>query len=183
MDALGAQKRSQFEMLVVEHHVQLRAFVRSLAVKPDWVDDVAQEAFLTAYRKWDSYDESQDFGKWIRGIAANIVRNEIRKDARHQRLLHTELAKMLLNRCSGSKEPPETMTVEAIRECLGKLAPKSREVVEARYRDGETAPELANRLNLTAANVRQMLVRIRHQIKQCVELRMLKEAGYERESV
>ena len=92
MNVFGDRKRSQFEMLVVEHHVQLRAFVRSLAVNPDWVDDIAQEAFLTAFREWDSFDESRDFGKWIRGIAANIVRNEIRKHARRNRLLHTELA-------------------------------------------------------------------------------------------
>jgi RNA polymerase sigma-70 factor, ECF subfamily len=183
MDTPGDRKRSRFEMLVVEHHVQLRIFVRSLAVNPDWVDDVAQEAFLRAYDKWDSFDQSQDFGKWIRGIAANIVRNEIRKDARHQRLLHTKLAEILLSRQFESRETFEPLSVEAIRECLGKLPQISRDIVHARYRDGQTAPELAIRLKLSAANVRQMLVRIRHQIKQCVELRMLKEAGYERQPI
>ena len=78
--------KADFELLVVEHHVQLRAFVRSLAVDPDWVDDIAQESFLTAYREWKSFDSTRDFGKWLRGIAANIVRNELRKDARRQRI-------------------------------------------------------------------------------------------------
>ena len=173
------KKRRRFEMLVVEHHVQLRAFVRSLAVGPDWVDDVAQEAFLTAYREWDCFDPSRDFGKWIRGIAANIVRNELRKDARRHRLLHTELAEVLLSRHAESRVPPQPLALEAVRNCLGRLAPMCREVVQARYRDGETAPEIASRLELSAVNVRQMLVRIRRQIKQCVESRLMSEVRYE----
>ena len=40
-----------------------------------------------------------------------------------------------------------------------------------RYRDGESASQLAVRLETSSANVRQMLVRIRRQIKRCVELR------------
>ena len=38
-------KEAQFEGLVHEHHVRVRAFVRSLGVEPDWVDDIAQEAY------------------------------------------------------------------------------------------------------------------------------------------
>ncbi len=178
MGELGDGKRCQFEMLVVEHHIQLRAFVRSLAVDPDWVDDIAQEAFLTAYRDWDNFDPARDFGKWIRGIAANIVRNEIRKVARRHRLLYTELAEVLLNRHAESRRSAEPVTVEAIRECLGKLTRRSRDIVQARYRDGESAPKIARRFELTAANVRQMLVRIREQVRQCVELRMLREAEH-----
>jgi len=176
MGTVGERKRIQFETLLVEHHIQLRAFVRSLAVDPDWVDDIAQESFLTAYREWDSFDQSRDFGKWIRGIAANIVRNEIRKTTRRHRLLHSDLAEVLLRRQSELQDSAEPVTVEAIRKCLGNLTPKCRDVVQARYRDGESAPEIAKRFELTASNVRQMLVRIRQQIKHCVELRVLKGA-------
>lgn len=43
--------RNEFQYLIVDHNVPLRAFVRSLGVDPDWTDDIAQEAFLTAYRE------------------------------------------------------------------------------------------------------------------------------------
>ncbi|MGY8689984.1 MAG: sigma factor, partial [Verrucomicrobiales bacterium] len=58
-----------------EHHVRVRAFVRSLGADPDWVDDLSQEAFIKAYNDWDSFDQSRDFGKWVRGMAANLMRN------------------------------------------------------------------------------------------------------------
>ena len=172
----GDDRSALFESLVLKHHVRLRAFVRSLGVEPDWVDDIAQEAFVKAYKDWDSFDQSRSFGKWVRGIAANIVRNEIRKQTRRRRLLHSDLAHLLVDRHEAAGDAPEPLAVEAVRFCLGKLTPSSRAIVEGRYRDGLTAPELAERLQKTAANVRQMLVRIRRQIRNCVEQQLSPEA-------
>ena len=171
------QNRSGFEALVVEHHVRVRAFVRSLGVDPDWVDDLAQEAFLSAYRDWDSFDESRDFGRWIRAIALNLVRNEIRKDSRRRRILRTQLTEHLLRHLPEPEERSEPLAVDAIRRCLDELAPTSRQVVLGRYRDGESASQLAERLETSAANVRQMLFRIRQQIKHCVEMRVRPQGG------
>ena len=103
---LSAEATRRFETLVLQHQVRLRVFVRSLGVDADWVDDVAQEACLIAFRQWDSFDQSRDFGKWVRGIAANIVRNDLRKDARRQRLMHSELADILLKRQEGANVRP-----------------------------------------------------------------------------
>jgi len=85
MRSQGDQVRSAFDLLVLEHHVQVRAFGRSLGVEPEWVDDIAQEAFLTAYREWKTFDSTRGFGKWLRVIAANSVRDELGKNARRQR--------------------------------------------------------------------------------------------------
>jgi len=63
MGSQGDQVRSAFDLFVVEHHEQVRAFVRSLGVDPDWVDDIVQEAFLTAYRDWKTCDSTRGFGK------------------------------------------------------------------------------------------------------------------------
>jgi RNA polymerase sigma-70 factor (ECF subfamily) len=177
MGQTNDRSRSAFEALLIEHHVRLRAFVRSLGVDPDWVDDLAQEAFLAAYRDWDSFDESRDFGRWVRAIALNLVRNEIRKDARRRRILHTELTELLLRREPRPTEGSETLAVDSVRACLDELAPRSRQVVLGRYRDGESAAQLAERLGISAANIRQMLVRIRRQIKRCVEMRARLQGG------
>ena len=167
---------AQFERMVHEHHVRVRVFVRSLGVDPDWVDDIAQEAFIKAYRDWSSYDQSRDFGKWIRGIAANIVRNEIRKNARREHLLHSGLSEILANLHNGITEQKEPLTLGVVRGCLSKLSPTHHEIIQSRYRDGLKAPELAEKFQQTAANVRQMLVRIRSQLRTCVELQLKTKA-------
>ena len=45
-------------------------------------EDVAQEVFITAYRKLDSFDRSKPFRPWLLGIAGNLVRNELRRRTR-----------------------------------------------------------------------------------------------------
>jgi len=51
----SADKESPFELVILEHNMRIRAFVRSLGADPDWVDDIAQEAFIKAYRDWDPF--------------------------------------------------------------------------------------------------------------------------------
>jgi RNA polymerase sigma-70 factor (ECF subfamily) len=159
----------QFEPLVHEHHVRVRACVRSLGVDRDWVDDVAQEAFMEAFRKWDSFDHQRDFGKWVRGIAANIVRNEVRKRNRRQRLLNSDLAQSMLTSHLSKPEPASPVSLEAVQVCLAKLNADQRALIQGHYYDGLTSGELSDRLQKSAANVRQMLVRVRRQIRACIE--------------
>ena len=161
----------QFEVLVLEHHVRVRAFVRSLGVERDWVDDIAQEAFMVAFREWTSFDPSRDFGKWVRGIAANLVRNEIRKRARQQRILHAELTHALLSRQHDAADDVRPIRLAAVRACLARLSPNHRAILEGRYRDGLSATELAALVGKSADAVRQVLTRIRRDLRACVELR------------
>jgi len=171
-----SDKSRQFEPLVLEHHIRVRAFVRTLGVDPDWVDDVAQEAFLKAYQDWDSFDQSRDFGKWLRGIAANIVRNEVRKQSRRKRLLNSDLAQMLLIRQDREQSASKHLPIEVLKICLKKLNTTNREIIKSRYQDGLSAPDLAEKFEKSSANIRQLLVRIRRQIRLCVERQLALEA-------
>ena len=132
----------EFMQLVVDQHQQLRSFVRTLGVAPDWVDDLAQEALLVAWREQDSFDRQRDLGKWLRGIARNLVRNELRKQQRQERLLHQGLAELLVRAAEAEPEPESwaECRVPVLRDCVEQLAPKSRELVSGRYGDGWKAP-------------------------------------------
>ena len=60
----------------------------------------------------------------------------------------------------------------ALRDCVEQLPGKSREMITGRYEDGWTAGFLADQLRMTASAVRQALVRIRRQLRHCVEERL-----------
>ncbi|UUO08999.1 sigma-70 family RNA polymerase sigma factor [Blastopirellula sp. J2-11] len=174
MSSQDAEFDESFAGLVAENHVQLRSFVRMLGVDPEWVDDLAQETFLVALRERESFDEQQDVGKWLRGIARNLVRNEIRKGARRQRLQHVVLADMLLRSSEADDDCPEWSSTRLahLRDCVEQLPPKSRQIVSGRYSDGWKAPDLAAHLEMSVDAVRQALVRIRQQLKTCIERRI-----------
>ncbi|MGY8766852.1 MAG: sigma-70 family RNA polymerase sigma factor [Pirellulales bacterium] len=167
------QHADDFAQLVAEQHVQLRSFIRTLGVKPDWVDDLAQDTFLVAHRELGSFERERDFGKWLRGIARNLIRNEVRKDARRRRLLSENLTNILLNSDNEVEEPTllEESRMCALRDCVEQLPSKSRELVSGRYGDGWTASDMADQVGMTAAAIRQALVRVRRQLKQCIESR------------
>ncbi len=162
-----------FTTLVINEHAALRAFIRALGVDRDWVDDLAQETFLVAYRELDSFDQQRDFGKWLRGIARNLVRNEVRKVGRRRRILHENLTDILLTRHEDPSHALDGSHVAALRECVEQLPGKSRELVSGRYRDSWSAEDLADQLDMTAAAVRQALVRIRRKLRACIEQRGL----------
>src|SRR5262249_27411652 len=146
-----------------------------LGVEAAWVDDLAQEAFIVAYRRYDSFDSQKDFGNWLRGIARNLVANERRKEARHARLLDGAFTDLMLEaqRDSTSEEPVETSClVEAINECIGQLPENSRELLRKRYQGDANASSLSNTFKKSPEAIRQTLVRIRLLVKECVERKL-----------
>ena len=173
MTEARAARDELFADLVREHQVSLRVFVRSLGVESGWVDDLAQDTFVVAYREMDSYDPDRDFGKWLRGIARNLVRNEMRKQGRHRRILHESLSQHLLDLAENEKDREVDVTqLSALRDCVEQLPGKSRELVRSRYFEGWDATILADKFEMKAATVRQTLLRIRRQLYQCVNQRV-----------
>src|SRR6476646_645291 len=52
----------------------------------DRADEVVQEVWLTAVRRLRSFDPGQgSVAAWLRGIAANLLRNHFRREARRAR--------------------------------------------------------------------------------------------------
>ena len=169
----------RFTGLIREHEAGLRAFVRVLGVEPDWVDDVAQEIFLIAYRERSKFEAGRDFGRWLRGIARRVAANERRKEARHARLLGVAVAEILAQ----AEDAAETLVATdadhmtaALGECLSHLSERGRTMLCRRYEQGETAPLLAAAFNLSPDAVRQMLVRLRAAVKRCVQAKLTEGA-------
>jgi RNA polymerase sigma-70 factor (ECF subfamily) len=166
-------RREEFAKTVLQHQAHLRVFVRMLGVAPDAVDDLAQDVFVVAYQRWETLDDPENTAKWLRGIARNLVRNELKKQSRRRRILNTVLTEKLLEvDDTQAGLANEAQWLDVLRSCLEKLPPQSRAMVAARYEQDASAGHLAEEFNTTADAVRQSLLRIRRQLKQCVEGRL-----------
>jgi RNA polymerase sigma-70 factor, ECF subfamily len=162
---------AEFESHVREHQAGLRAFIRALGADDAWVDDLAQEAFLVTYRRFDEFEPGTDFGKWLRSIARLLLANERRKAARHSRLLPFAVADVLLAADSGDqgRGPDLDCLRQALEECVGQLPPRSRDLLHRRYAANENAAKLARRLRINADAMRQQILRIRLVVKECLQ--------------
>src|SRR5437870_2259671 len=61
-------------------------------------ENLVQQTFVNAYFNLDQFQAGADFGAWIKAIARNLVREEMRKRARsdeHLRRYHDYLATRL----------------------------------------------------------------------------------------
>ncbi len=165
---------SDYETWVMEHQAGLRAFIRALGVDEAWVDDVAQEVFIVAFRRLDEFKTGTDFGKWLRSIARNLAANERRKEARRSRLLPFAVADLLFEHSAriDSDERELERLLPALHECVGKLPPQNRELLRRRYAASETAQYLSRELCTSAEAIRQSLLRIRVAVKKCIEKRI-----------
>jgi len=164
----------EFEARVREHQAGLRAFIRALGADEAWVDDLAQEVFIVAYRRLNQFEPGTDFGKWLRSIARYLVANERRKEARHSRLLPFAVVDALLaHEPENAAETSIADLLPAMRDCVEQLPPRSRELLQRRYSDNENAATLARGLRMNADAVRQQLLRIRLAVRECVERKVV----------
>lgn len=163
----------EFTRVIGEHHSSLRYFIHGLGVNPSWVDDVAQDTFLVAYRRWQEFDSMENPGAWLRAIARNLVLNETAKLNRRQRLLDENLTTLLLEAEHDGPAAGELSDLghrrDALRHCLGRLTGKARGVIEARYFQDRNSTQIGEELAMKPAAVRKMLFHARQALADCLK--------------
>ena len=76
-----------FDALVLRYETPLRKLVYGYVLDWQVAEDVAQDAFLLAFRKLDRLDEHAAFKSWLYRIAINRAHDELRRRSRWGRRL------------------------------------------------------------------------------------------------
>jgi RNA polymerase sigma-70 factor (ECF subfamily) len=166
------ERDQQIDAAVRAQHSGLRYFIRSLGVNEAWVDDLAQETFLIAHRKWDELDNPDNAPGWFRSIARNLVMNELTKTGRRQRLLDEKITGLLVAAEPTAPPPGVLQDAEirhaALRQCLAGLPENVRRVIHARYYDDRNSSEIGDELSMNPASVRKLLFHARKALAECL---------------
>ena len=137
------------------------------------VEDLVQRVFVKAYRSLGTFKIGRDFGPWIRTVARNAVREELRTTARYARRLEAYRQMVETEWGQGSRADDDQQRLhEALEACLGKLPEHARSVVELRYRQGRRFEQLAAELDTTAGALRNLLCRVRERLRRCIQQEM-----------
>ena len=176
---MSSDKQALFGAFIRQYQAGLRSYIRCCGVHADSVDDIAQEVFIVAYKQLDKFDQSLNFGHWLRGIARNIVRNEIRKDARHNRIMDERLSHFLIAEFENNYQGSDSQgsEVKALSECINQLPDKSRSLIIKRYSEEQNTHLLSEQFDMSTTAVRLALMRIRNKLKVCLDYRL----GYEQQ--
>ena len=181
LQRVGKGDEQALGQLLARHRSRLRRMV-SLHLDPRLsgrVDpsDVVQEAFMTASRKIDEFmrDRPLPFYPWLRQFAWNGLVDLHRKHVQAQKRslsqedpwsssLLDRSANRLASRLASSGSSPSGRMIrreirDRVRQALGKLAPRDREVLVLRHLEELSISEIAAILGLSEEATKKRQVR------------------------
>lgn len=169
ISAVRAGETGLYAEVVCRYQQSVLRIVNAMLYDRSAAEDMVQQVFFNAYQHLDRFELGRNFGNWIRMIARNVVREELRRASRYDARLKA-YAEVLAARWSGDEriEEQERESSASLDECLRKLADRAAEVVRLRYHEGWDCERIAGELDTSPGAVRNVLCRARAQLRECL---------------
>jgi RNA polymerase sigma-70 factor (ECF subfamily) len=163
VEACQAGEASAFDVLVARWEDRIRGAAYRILGSEDEARDVAQEAFLKAYRALSGFKREARFSSWLYQIATNLCRDRLRRRrARPQVSLEAleETGPVIVETRPGADERLlERDLAEAVRRAIHALPEEQREVVILKEYQELTFLEIAQALDVPVSTVKTRLYR------------------------
>ncbi len=173
--AVRAGDREAFRWVIEACESRLRVCVAPLLPDPGTVEDVVQQAFVTAYRKLDAYQLGTGFVSWIITIARYEALNERRRwlsehsfKRRYQEEARLELATFGAAPDASLDQDPALLA--RLHGCIDGLRERAAVVVREHYFHQLPNEAIAASHGRNPAWVRLVLHRARLAIADCLKL-------------
>lgn len=157
----------EFVELLVRHQHDLLRYVAPLVGNLADAQDVLQETAKALWKKFGEYDPQRPFLPWARTFARHEVLMHHRRRRRYT-FLSEELIEQLTERQAQRDDDAERRRA-ALEQCLAKLAPDDRRLIERRYREDGSIDALAGEIGRTANVLYKSLGRVRRTLLECIE--------------
>jgi RNA polymerase sigma-70 factor (ECF subfamily) len=175
---------SSFEALVVKY--QKRMFNIAFRITGDYEDacEVAQDAFVAAYRGIDAFRGAARFSTWLTSITLNLSRNRLQQLQVKRRNEAFSLDGPTDGEdCGPVHERPssapsaleqlERRTIhEKLKECIRALSVEFREAIVLRDLQDYSYDEMCAILEIREGTLKSRLFRAREQVKECLKRAM-----------
>lgn len=180
LDEIQAGNTDAFQEIVREYQRDIWQVVvaawRALGPQPQSltvVEDLAQQVFVDVFLHLEQFQRGTDFRAWIKAIARNRVRQEVRGRCREQQRVlayarHLEQRLADDGRASGQEEEYR----EALERCTEELTERAARIIRQRYEDSLTFEEIAAREASTANAVRKLFTRALLSLRECIQTRL-----------
>jgi RNA polymerase sigma-70 factor (ECF subfamily) len=153
-----------FEEVVRRYQRRVYGVALRIVRAHDLADDVAQEAFVRAWRSLDRFDLARPFGPWVCRIAANLAVNHVRSPRAREEGLPEGHAE------TPSADPGPLgaiLDAEARRvldDAVAGLGPEQRAVFVLRAVEEMSYQEIAEALGISQGTVMSRLFRARERL-------------------
>lgn len=151
-----------FAVLVRRYTPMMRAYARRILSGTADVDDVVQEAFITAWGQLPKLDDPGRVKSWLMRITSRKAIDRVRATRPQADLEEVDLPAPDLS--SPSRQAEARAGVAALSDALQELPAPQRECWVLREIGGYTYEEIADELGVPLSTVRGLLARARKDI-------------------
>ena len=153
------------DRLFHEYHGHLVRYLTRRLGDRDWAEEIAQETFVRAMRQETITSERS----WLFAVATNLVRDEMRKDARRRQKLEQLVEEAKAREAEVEPLPIERAEDAALaRRAIEALGERDREALLMRE-EGLDYTEIAAALELSVGSVGTTLARARRRLVEAYE--------------
>jgi RNA polymerase sigma-70 factor, ECF subfamily len=163
---------AEFLELYSHNYARLQFYVMALLPIADDAADVLQETSLVLWKKFDTYTAGTNFFAWAREIA-RLQALKLREQRGKAALMFSdELLETLAVDAADDRFVPVN-SVSYLRQCLGQLSERDRQLIQKRYEPGMSVAKLAEDIGRTANSMSKSLGRVRRSLLECIERKRL----------
>jgi len=166
------EKRA-FDLLVLKYQRKIIRLLSRMVSDPGELEDVAQEAFIKAYRALPQFRGESAFYTWLYRIAINAARNW--QATRHRRLTHVSALESpegepfpQIDTLSDIATPESMLTsreiVDAVNAAIEDLPAELRTAIVLREIEGMRYEDIAQTMGCPIGTVRSRIFRAREAI-------------------
>jgi len=164
-----------FQEIVVRFERPVYSLVARMLQDPATAEDLAQEVFIKAFRRLDTYDPQRKLSSWLFKIAHNTTIDHLRRHTPETVPLEadkdSERGSLAAVLADGSTENPAAAAerrdmARALEQAIAHLRPEYRESVVMFYVEGASYQEICEVTGLPLGTVKTNLHRARKELAQ-----------------
>ncbi|GAB5444243.1 MAG: RNA polymerase sigma factor [Fuerstiella sp.] len=166
-----------FAAIVERFERPLRAWLVSRCPPGGDADEVAQKAFVEAFRRIDDYELNTDFRAWLFTIARYQMMAECTRLQRtadyHSRFAPLALSRELERRAAA--DVTEDTRLTHLQSCTQQLGEDAQRMLKWRYQDELPLAEIASRTRRSVGAIKKHLFQLRQKLHDCIERKLRAE--------
>lgn len=167
-------RTNEFMQLLTGVQSRLYAYICTMIGDSAGAQDVLQETNVVLWDKAGEYDPDRPFLPWAYRVAFLQILAYRKRCTRNRLVFDEELLSEMTEEFLGGDEDHATL-LEALGACLEKLPEFRRELIDLRYRHGESVEQIARKLRKAPNVVSASLYRVRKALLSCIEGRLVAE--------
>ncbi|MEV5281616.1 SigE family RNA polymerase sigma factor [Streptomyces sp. NPDC051994] len=140
---------AEFHDFFERHYAELARLAHLLTGETDAADDLAADALVALWQRWDRFRTAHHPLAYARGVVANLARERIRSAVRERRRVA-----LFWSRGPGEVEPPDVAAVLDVRAALARLPFRKRACVVLRHAFDLSEKDTAMALGISVGTVK-----------------------------